>query len=615
MRDNELRAAEERVVKQPQDVQVHKRLSPSAGDARRRMNEALDGKQRILTEMRHVRDHTHMKFQAALSTHWREVSSASVALSSHEHRAVYARSEAQCSQTHAAKIEERVGHRATQEKESLAKCRAGHMARVNDTKGYACAHSATRENVLQESSSMQIELRRRHEEQCEAEERHANHITELKAKAAAQAQQSTTLKIRATMERSSEEQQRAVRAIQRSRDAAVSKVAMAKRQLSDKRESCDALLEREKLCNSQARNVALTMKEGQDYDKEVQKSNLERKVRLAAEKAAGRAASFNDELELSIKRNEAWKASTGSAVEAAQSWAECDDQVIAQRLSAAKQRLSEMHLACHAHVETLTRQWEEAKRADALRVEAATKHFEDLKHWSDSTLRSVQEYCAKFMEATARHQEQRRQQLEERNLGVEDLSQQRVAMMKQQARDRLEKAQRQLARLKAHIEDVQERCRDRVQAERVTAQEKIHLAEKKTQGQIQHYQNRLEQAEGSRDAARAAYMEVARRCHGAALEARRRGLVSIANAIDAPPLLKPQPIGFPWDEAIPSGKEAAALSDTAELLGIERDCQEVAKGEGTKDGALNATDSTTLFENASAYSTICSPNLSPEPRA
>merc|ERR1712151_270375 len=117
---------------------------------------------------------------------------------------------------------------------------------------------------------------------------------------------------------------------------------------------------------------------------------------------------------------------------------------------------------------------------------------------------------------------------------IDDLSKQRVNMMQNQARHRRHLAEQRLSELKKHNADVQAACDKLVCTEEETAKEKLSLAAARFEEHLQRAQERTREAEGRRDAARAAYEAVMSRCRGGTMEARRRGLTNIADILEPP---------------------------------------------------------------------------------
>jgi len=554
------------------------RLANKEDEHRRQVDKALNAKKQLLDDVRSVRDKMHSNFRVAKAKGAHDFGVADRALARAGQVALSARGDAE--RWHAAadareQLQRTVGART---EDSLARMQEGSAVRVAEARAHGEDRAETGLRLTEEFASNQDQLRQRAFEHLDTEERGAQQLAFQKMTSAQLARRDADMKVRAAMDKSARDQLQAMDDVQKSRRDAEERVQEAKQKLAEKRWECEAALHRERVCNAQAKNIAAAMKDAQEAEREVNLNRLDEKVFTVTSHEEKRVTLAQELIPVAEERNEAWLSRMSCDVAAAHARAEDEEVDAMQRVSAAKVTLKTLQAECAAYIRDLLEQWEEAKRAGVAKVKAAKEKTEELERYCQETLQKNERQLSEMIKNTAEFAETKQAYLEERAQAIEDMSKSRVAMMQQQSYERRKQAEKRLMHLEEHIEDVRKRCDQRVRAEDATAVEKVRIARERFEAYVQRLELRTKEAEHARDQASVAYAAVAARSHGAAMEARRRGLDNIAAVIGLLPLAAIE-LGdsggtdshAPPELRVSGGAGSAALSDVVFTVGGMRD--------------------------------------------
>jgi hypothetical protein len=246
-----------------------------------------------------------------------------------------------------------------------------------------------------------------------------------------------------------------------------------------------------------------------------------------------------------------------------------------------------LEVQCATYLTELQANLQLAKQEDEAKIVAARHRTEELSHYCDEQVRACEQYIEDRLRRTAEFSTDKARKLEEKVAVIDELSKQRVVMAARQAKDRREKAEAKLAAFLLHLEEFQTQCSERVKVEIATADEKVEMAKQRFEEEVALAEKRQAEAEARRDVARAAHVAVISRSVGSAMEARRRGLDNIAEAIEPEPYSRYSG----WD--IP-----CTTSDREEEKAL---CEKTSEETVPKDNdPLMATNSTAVPESSMA---------------
>jgi hypothetical protein len=534
-------------------------LVKAAEGRRQEVADATAAKKRILDEMRVVRNKMEDKVVSARGLGNRNMGGADRALARAGKNALTARGDSERWQARAKDVEITFAGRAAREADVASKTKEAIQNSTADFEADLEARLQLGQRLVGETREINEQLSQRHQDHCLTQETHAQQSAALNMQGADGARQDAVTKVQTAVAKSSKEQMAYINDIQRSRQVAAAKVAKAQQDFLEQRRECEATLDRERTCAAQARKIAMTLKMQQQEETDAEISKLQAKLDFTTAQAQLKVANFASEAEVSTSRNEAWDARIGKSQASAQVRAATEEESAAGRVNQAKISLAKLQERCAAYLRNLQDLWQEAKKEDAMKVDAATARTEEITRLCEETLRSCEKYCSESLRNTENHAQSKKVQLEDKVAEMDDLAKQRVAMMQRQSKERRKRAETQLADFLAHVEQVQTQCAERVRTEEATADEKVEMARQRFESEVELAERRQREAEARRDAARASHAAVMARCIGSSMEARRRGLNNIAEVIEPEP-----PKRYPgWDAP---AKEPAALEAGAESM-------------------------------------------------
>jgi len=590
----ELTATEWQVERQRQAAQHEKnlevnRLAHAREAHRQQISEETTAKKEILGEMRRVRDQVHGKLAASKARTVLSKGVAGRALAQAGQRALTAREASEAWQDRAAQVESRARGVMSRGEEGLATARKAATERVAEAQAQGAARIEYGQRLLEEATQNHEQLSICHAEHCAAQERHHEQVFILRCQGAERARHDANAQVSLAVEQARREQERSVKEIQAAREAAQAKVAEAQLALTRQRRECEATIEREKICAAQGRRIGHSMREQQDADAEMELRRLEANMQRVATHLERKLADKEAEDSTIKARVEQWESNSARTLEAARTHAAHDEAMAEQCLNAAKVQLANLQAQGAAYIRELQEKWEQAKRADAAKVEAAQARTEKLMAYCEETMRNCERQCEEMLKKTERHAQSKQVQLEERVSTIDNLSKQRVAMMQRQSRERRQLAEQRLEELKRHLEDVKKRTQERVQIEAEAAEEKVNLARKRYSEQTERMERHAAEVTASRAKATEAYEVVMARCRGAAKEAQRRGLDHIVAILEMPEACvkqlmsteKSSPSPLPVEDA------GAVLEDVAEEDGDKEKPKESPDGYNTTGSTVS----------------------------
>lgn len=524
------------------------RLATDGEDHRREVDDALAARKRILDEMSAVRSKVHSDLRLARKQGRHDTESANRALAAAGRCALDARAEAEL--WHAKAAEAEAHKRAIWERNeaSFRRHKMGQDSRVDEAEAHSSCREDHAQRITQEAHNAFRELHQRHDEHCTTQETHSAAAANHKALGALRADKGSLAQVDRAKALAAKSQLQSAREMRESREAAIAKVTTAQQELADRHRQCQDLLAQERVCASQAKKIAAYQKDVHDADYLVHLGRMEAKLELAKGHLGAKDPLPLERAQEAAARNEAWEAKNQQLLEGALSRAEKEEVEARQRVERAKVALANLQAHCAAHFSELLKSWEDAKRADSVKVKAAAQKTEDVLRYCQECLRQHEEHSALVLERTKEFADAKTVLLEARASTVADLAEQRVGMMQQQSKERRLKAEQQLEQLRRHIEDVRERCSQRVSAELLTASEKVRLTRERHEALVDRAERRAQEAEEEQQAARCAFDAVTARCRGAAEEARRRGLYEVADIIEPPPPLHEETFVPAWTQ-------------------------------------------------------------------
>lgn len=544
-------------------------------DHLRQVDETLAARKQIFDEMQAVRSNTQDKLLSARSKGAQGTSVASQALARAGKHALDARTESERWQSRAAVEEARQRAIEQREKQVVAQKQEAARQRVRDAQQHAISQSATDRALVAEASSNYDQIRQRHAEHCNTQMTFAHRHAAVHAASASVARQDAAFHVRNAVNDAVRNHMAAVAEVKQSREDAANRLHVAQRELNTKRNECKDFLERQRVCEAQARKLASNLQEQQNTARMEKLGELDKELAFTDMQSKQKGDNFEQERRIAANRNDDWEVKANNAVDAARQHARHESEQAAQQLQAAKEQLAELHACCAAYLRELTDRWEEAKRQDAAKVKRATERTQSIHEYCANVQEACEQRIAKLLHSIRCHHEAKHNALGSRNLEIDELHKHRVQMHTAQATEWREKAEKQLHHVQVHVMDVQAMCDERVREEAKTAKEKVRLAQERLTEQQELAMRRVAEAEARRDTARRAHAAVFARCTGAADQSRRRGLFEIGDLLehdeDPPrPSSCPVPEGGPDFEGDPEA-EAAILK-----------IQAIARGRATR---------------------------------
>jgi len=543
--DSCIKAEKQRQALQQGRAKEVNALAKAKEGHRLQVGEVCVAKRRILDEMRAVRITQEDKVMSARGRCNHNMGVANRALARAGKNALTARGESERWQARAQHVEASFSDAKAREAEVLATMQEASRARASEADELSANRMQLGERLVSETSRFSEQVQHRIEERCRTQELHAHRAAQLKVQGAEGARQDAAVKVRSAVAKSSKEQMGCIGEIQRSREVASSRVAQARQDFLDSRMECEAVIEQERICAAQARKIALTRVAQQESDRDVEVLKLEAKFAFAKDQAQTTVANFEFEREAAAQRNQAWAGSNEANRVSAKARISCEDESAISRVNKAKVSLARLQAQCAAYIRNLLDHWEESKKEDAAKVEAASARLEELVRLCEQTLQDSDVYCGESLKVVESRAQAKTVQLEEKVEVMNSLAKERVAMMLRQSKERREKAEAQLAGFLAHVEDVRTQCDERVLVEAEAADEKVMMARERFAAEVALAERRQLEAEARRDVARVSHAAVMARCIGSAMEARRRGVNNIADTIEPEP-----PKRYPSSDAV-----------------------------------------------------------------
>eukprot|EP00747_Dinoflagellata_sp_TGD_P166894 gnl/TRDRNA2_/TRDRNA2_190416_c0_seq1.p1 gnl/TRDRNA2_/TRDRNA2_190416_c0~~gnl/TRDRNA2_/TRDRNA2_190416_c0_seq1.p1 ORF type:complete len:628 (-),score=180.19 gnl/TRDRNA2_/TRDRNA2_190416_c0_seq1:56-1939(-) len=490
-------------------------------------------KKNLLNEMREVRQKMQVKRSTARVKGQYDLDSARRALSTAGQHAMSLQKEADLWQARATDYEENARASKAKQDQTLAKVEEANSFFVANAKEYSWARMDGGRKLTEETKVVYDKLHQHSMQQSETWERYNERLAQLKTAAAAA--WDPTKQVRSAVERSARVQLAGLTDVMRSREASQAAVKAAERDYAEQRAQCEAAIQRERICSHQGRTIAKALRKQEEVECEARLERAEARIEFVETHAARHVADFEEEMQATLKRNEAWVTRGEKAKAAAEERRKEDAVEASVRVDKAKVLLANLQAYCAGYLRELNDKWEEAKKVDAKREEVAALQTEELEAYCRDTLQCCEKYCAETLAKAEETAREKKAKLEERIAMLEALSKQRVEMMVTQSRDRREKAEKQLASATAHVEEVRLQCEERKRIETETANEKVRLVRERVTAEVARAELRTREAAARRAEAQAAWNFAMARCAGSAAEARRRGLADTAAAIEKPP--------------------------------------------------------------------------------
>lgn len=499
---------------------------------RRNVHHLLAGRKKILDEVRSVRDMTHSNLRTSKATARHDAGVADKALARAGHMALSARGEADRWRGLADSQEGRGRTVLASAEQTLARAREVSRARALEAQLQADKHAVRAQKRTEEHAAYKEQIRQRHDELAAIKDQSADRQAALKMSSADRCRRDAEAKVKTAMEKSSREQMQAAEAIQNARKEAEAKVGEAKRLLAEKRWECEAAVSRERVCAAQARNIAGSIMAKAEDELQVALKRQQESVARASIHARNKIMIAETEPPVAVERNRDWADNMERDVEAQEARRHDEEAKAVKRVENAKIALGNLQAQCAAYVRELLDQWEVAKHADDLKVAAARERLDELKRYCQETLEQCQKQCEDLLQGTRAFAASTKSYLEHRVSAIDEQSKHRVIMMQEQARERRHQAEQRVAELEEHIKDVRRRCKDRVEVEERTAEEKVQLMSERCQADVARVEMRTREAEAARGKALKEWSHAVARCRGAVFEANRRGLGNIAALLE-----------------------------------------------------------------------------------
>jgi len=509
-------------------------IAGAGEDHRRNLDSALAAKKQILDEVRAVRDRVHGQLRAQRQQGRLDAEIANRELVQAGKRTLDARAEAD--RWHAKAAEAEARRRAAWE---LTEARVRRYKMNQDERMEAASKLATsREEhgrrLNEETAQAFNEFYTRHDEHCATQERHAENALRHKHNSALASDRVCLSKVQAAKQQAERAAVQQAREVREAHEAAAAKVALAKRELADRHNQCKDALAQERICAAEAQRIAAEQRASQEADRAVYQGQLEAKLQRTIAHLSKGDVLPQERAQVAAARNEAWELRNRKRVEAAEARADQEEDHAEQRVRRAKIALKDLQAACAARINGLLEQWQEAKRNDDAKLKAAQARTEEILRYCQEQRERQESHHAKVQESVKSFADQKAAQLEEKVKTLAELSDHRVTLMQRQSQERRAMAEQQLEEMRRHIEDVRARCAERVRLEEEAAAEKVRIVRHRVAEATTLAELRAREAEAAQSAAQNALDEVAARCRGAAEEARRRGLLDIADLLMLP---------------------------------------------------------------------------------
>lgn len=519
-------------------------IAKAGEDHREHFDGALSARKELLDEMRSVRDKVHGQLRAQRKQGRQQVDTSSRDLACAGKRNCDAEAEAELWRNNAAEAE--AHRRATWERNeaSFRRHKMGQDTRVAEADTLASARENHGHRLAEEASDAFDSFYHLHHTHCATQEQHAKNAYSLRDQSCFLAERNCLAQVDWAKKQAGRSHALSAREVREAHEDSSVKVASARQELADRHRQCQDTLAQERVCAGQARKIAVQQKEAQEVDQRVLHGKLEARMQQTVSHLSKKDVLPEERAQTAACRNEAWEERNKKRMDAAQARADKEDVMSAERVDRAKVALSNLQAVCAARINSLLERWEEAKLKDAAKVQAAQEKTDGHLRYCEEQRKRHEDHKANVLQRTQQLSDTKATVLQEKVAALAEISDQRVAMMQRQSQERRRMAETQLAELQRHIEDVRARCAERVKTEEETAQEKIRLSRERHAAASARAAQRAREAEASRDEARVAYDAVMARCHGAAAEARRRGLMNVANILEppAPPPPPPPPV-------------------------------------------------------------------------
>eukprot|EP00927_Polykrikos_kofoidii_P048564 TRINITY_DN42828_c0_g1_i1.p1 TRINITY_DN42828_c0_g1~~TRINITY_DN42828_c0_g1_i1.p1 ORF type:complete len:603 (-),score=150.44 TRINITY_DN42828_c0_g1_i1:84-1892(-) len=528
----ERRAEHGRIATQRERRLELDKLARSHEDHARQVDGSLSARKQILDELTVVRNKVHDKMLATRAKGTHGVGAADRALARAGKRALDANVEADRWQANAAREHARQRQTLTAEQAHLNKVRWEMDKRVAAAQDRGSERVSVAQELLEEASMDFEQIRLRHAEQVAEQVAHADRSLHLHVAASRVAQRQRAAEVRDAAAQSATSQKSSVFDVHKSQEDAARKVAAAKEHLDHQRADCEGDIYTDIVCAAQARKIASSLKQQEETDRHSALVKLDARVDFTEMLAQRKAANFDEEKKITRSRNEQMEKRSTAFVAAAQSRSGFEASKSIQRANEAKVDLAKLQGHCAGYIRSLMDQWEDAKRVNDCKVEAAIVRTESLQRFCDETIREVQRQWENRLVRSERFAEEKKGSLQQKVAEINDMSESRVDMIQRQASDWRKHAEALLADWQNHIEETRGECNERVRIEAETSSEKVRLARARHAERLELAAKRVAEAEERRDNARMEHDAVVARVRGSAVEARRRGLDTIACVIE-----------------------------------------------------------------------------------
>jgi len=492
--------------------------------------EAVAGR-KTLDEMREVRKAVHSKLRLAKAAHVNETAAASHALARAGQRALTARTENENWQAQAARTESAAQAMKQREQETYAIVQDSTNGRVAQAKDLANDRLQKSSLLTQHAQEQSAKVTQHAIKPLDAKEQQFHRHAQIQVGAAQRGADLAKADMYVEQAKAGRYNMGLVRDLQRNAEAGAARVSQAQRELEAEQEESQQVLSREDTCSNQVRRLGVELKDQAKVDFVLGKERLEIMLQQVATHANSKKLPFEHEQEVMKVRAEAVNHTANKIVLAARQRTGAEEKVVQERLNRAKAQLADLQAQCAAHVSELLSRWEAAKRDYAARVAEVERRTEELLRQCQEKRNERDQHCASSLEKNDRLAKERHAVVERQAREASELVQKRADAMRQQASEKRRQADARLVQMQRHVEEVEARSRERVQAGAAIAEEKVQLSRERHAAMVQLGQQRAEEAILSRDKAQAAYDAVIKRCLGAADEARCRGLSDIAEMI------------------------------------------------------------------------------------
>mmetsp|Transcript_10353 Transcript_10353/g.25955 ORF Transcript_10353/g.25955 Transcript_10353/m.25955 type:complete len:673 (+) Transcript_10353:113-2131(+) len=501
-------------------------------DHRRRLDSALAERTQILGAMASTRDRVHAELKSARQHGRLDTDVADRGLGRANQRMCDATIEAEAWKAKAAEAEEQ--RRAIWERNEAAQRRhkMGHADRVKQAEEHATQRVDHGERIAQEASWAFEALHQRHVEHVRSQEKHSKNSATMRIRAAELAGQGCLSQVHQARTTAARWHRQAERDVKDAKEEAEGQVARARQELADRHRLCQDTLAQERVCAAEAKRLAAEQKEAQEQARGVHQERLQVQLKMVSDHFAKKAVLPVERAAHAEEINQVYEARNQKVVKLANDRADQEAEEAVHRLERAKVALANLQAKYVSEVNELKRKFGDAKRANLGKVQRAEQRTEEVLNFCKECLDRQAQHSYRVLERSQNVAVTNTAAMQDKVSVLADLAEQRVAMMQRQSAERRKLAVQQHEDLHKHTEDVRERCAKRFSAERETAKEKVRLARERTSANADRAELRACEAAEKRAAARAAFEPVLARCRGAATEARRRGLIGIAEILE-----------------------------------------------------------------------------------